>query len=136
MRTLYPVLMILALGTAAIMWSMSGVGLVIQGDDPAGGIESDKELNESAQELEDEKEDQQSGDGGFFSTSNQGDDSFIGAVIAGANQLADLATSAILLPIELQRLGLPTWLAMPLGLGGQAIAFIGFVQFVTGRRYE
>jgi len=125
--------MILALGIVGIMWSMSGVGAVLEGDNPVGGIESDKELNETANKLEEEEK---SEDNGFFQTSNQGDDSFIGAVISGLNQLAGLATSALLLPIELRRLGLPNWMALPLGLGGQAIAFIGFVQFATNRFYE
>lgn len=130
MKTLYPVLTVFAIGVVGIMWAMSGMGAMFA-DDPAQGIESDQSVNETAGELEDTDD-----SSGFFDTSNQGDDSFVGAIITGGQQIASLVTAAVLLPFELQRLGIPRWLAVPLGLAGQAVAFIGFVQFITGRKYE
>lgn len=127
MRTLYPVLIVIAIGMASIMWSMSGFGLLFGGDDPVDGLESGQQVNESAEKLSDDES---------LEVSDQGRDSFVGSVISGGEQVIGFVKSAVLLPAELQRIGLPPWMAIPLGLGAQSIAFIGFLQFLTGRVYE
>lgn len=127
MRTLYPVLIVIAIGMASIMWSMSGFGLLFGNDDPVSDLESEDRLNQSAQNLEEDES---------LEVSDQGRDSFVGSVISAGEQMIGFAKSAVLLPAELQRIGLPPWMAIPLGLGAQSIAFIGFLQFLTGRIYE
>jgi len=128
MKTLYPVLLVLAIGVGGIMWSMSGMGFVIGQDNPVDTTADDR-VNDSANELKDAQDES-------YKTSNQGSDSFVGSIISGGQQVMGLVSSALLLPLELQRLGFPRWMALPLGLAGQAIAFIGFIQFITGRVYE
>lgn len=127
MRTLYPVLVVIALGMAGIMWSMSGFGLLFGGDDPVSDLESEDRLNKSAENLQDDES---------LEVSDRGGDSFVGSIISAGDQVIGFAKSAVLLPAELQRIGLPPWMAIPLGLGAQSIAFIGFLQFITGRVYE
>lgn len=129
MRTIAPVILILAIGTAGIMWSLSGFGLVYGTGDPVDDIESGEQVNKSAENLQPEEDES-------FSTSNRGGDSFVGSVISAGSQIMSLVTAAVLLPMELQRIGLPQWFALPLGLSAQTVAFIGFLQFVSGRVWE
>jgi len=132
MRTLYPVVVILAIGVAGVMWSMSGIGLIYGQDDPVDTGESSDKLNETAQSPEQESE----GDGGLFGIGNVGEESFVGIAVSAADSIISFVTAAVLLPLELQRLGLPRWFALPLGLGAQSIAFVGFLQFIAGRDYR
>lgn len=131
MRTLYPVVVILAIGVAGVMWSMSGIGLIYGQEDPVDTGESSDKLNETAESPE-----QDSDDGGLFGIGNVGEESFVGIAISAAGSIVDFVTAAVLLPLELQRLGLPRWFALPLGLGAQSIAFVGFLQFIAGRDYR
>jgi hypothetical protein len=138
MRTLYPIVLVFAIGTAGMMWSMWGMGdhLGQSGDSAIDSLESTDKVEERAGDLEDE-EDNEDGGGGFFSAIIQGvDDSIFGIVISAAQSVTSFVKLALLLPMELQRLGLPRPMAYPLGLAAQAISFIGFLQFAAGRPYE
>jgi hypothetical protein len=132
MRTIKIVLVVAAMGTAALMWSMSGVGGIYGTDDPVDGFEAgekiEKEGNTSAVSEE-----------GNFSASadnSGGADNIVGVVLSGATAITDFAGMVALLPWELQRLGFPAFFAFPVGFLAQAIAGIGVVQFAAGRVYR
>lgn len=133
MRTIYPVILVLCIGAASIMWAGSGIGDVYGESDPVQHLESDTALNETAEELPEGAEDNQQG---FVSRILPDDDSFLGLITTGAQSMVKFATSVLLIQRELMRLGLPDWFAIPVGTAAQAIGAVGFIQFITGRRYE
>jgi hypothetical protein len=138
MRTIYPMVLVMALGTAGMMWSMMGAGQILSdsGDSGIDNLESTDKLEEQGQELKDE-EDEEEDNGGFFSAIIQGvEDSIFGLVLSAAQRIVSFAKLALLLPLELQRLGLPRGMAYPLGLAAQAVSLIGFLQFAAGRTLE
>lgn len=129
MRTLYPVLLVIALGIAVTTVNMSGFAAVIQ-NDPTQGMESgetlEQQVNDSA--LKEDKP--------FEGPAGQSDDGdIIGIIIQGSRAILDFGGAVVLLPLELRDLGAPWYAAYPAGLGLQAIAAIGLIQFWTGRRW-
>jgi hypothetical protein len=127
MRTIYPVMVVLCLGTAALMLSMSGFG-GLYGPDPTDGLDSDDELQSQASNSSVDE------DGEFGGPSvSSGDGDIVGLIISGLSRIASLAAMVVLLPLELRDLGFPWWFAMPVGLVVQTIVGIGLVQFASGR---
>lgn len=129
MRTLYPVLLVIAIGVAVTTVNMSGFAAVI-GNDPAENLESGETLEEQVQEssLNDSEP--------FEGPAGQSDDGdIIGIIIEGGRAIMRFAGAVILLPFELRKLGAPWYAAYPAGLGLQAVAAIGLIQFWTGRRW-
>jgi len=130
MRTIKIVLIVAALGTASLMWGLSGMGAVYGQSDPVSGLESGDDIKQQGN--------QSVVSNGSYDASATGasQDSVVGLIIAGTSRITDFAAMAALLPIELNRLGLPYWLAYPVGLIGQAIVGIGIVQFATNRVWK
>lgn len=132
MRTIKIVLIVAAMGTAALIWGMSGVGAIYGADDPVDGLQSgdavEREGNTSAV----------SEDGNFSASADNsgGADNIVGVVLSGATAITDFAAMVALLPFELQALGFPSYFAYPVGFLAQAIAGIGVVQFAAGRVYR
>lgn len=125
------VLVVAALGAAALMWGLSGFGALYGAADPVGDLQSGDEI---------ETQGNQSAvvEGGSYDASAEGasDDSIVGLIVSGTGAVTDFAGMVALLPFELQRLGFPYWFAWPLGVLAQAIVGIGIVQFASGRVFR
>lgn len=124
MRTNAVWFIVMALGIASLMWGLSGVGGVLSGPSAADDLSSGDELESQAPGTP-----QINGS----ADTNSGESDIVGLILAGGAGVANFIGMAILLPIELQRLGFPHWFAYPIGLGVQFLATIGLVQFVTNR---
>lgn len=128
MRTKGPILLVIALGMAAMMWGMAGV-------DEAYSSDSIDDL-QSADELQSEAN-QSAVNDSFEGQAGQTDDGdIVGLIVSGLSSVARFAGMVALLPVELRNLGAPWWFAFPIGVTAQAIVGIGIIQFGTGRLFE
>lgn len=128
MRTKGAIGVILAFGLAFALMSGSGIGAIVFGENP-----DDAESSGTLDDLIDDS-DVDEDDGGL--AGNIGDDNeptVTGFVISGAQFVASLVGAVALLPLTLMRLGFPSYFAVPVGGIAQIIAFVGLIQFVTGR---
>lgn len=131
MRTKGAIGVILAFGLAFALMSGSGIGAIVFGENP-----DDAESSGTLDELIDGADVDGDEDGGGGLSGNIGDDNeptVTGFVISGAQFIAELVRAVALLPLTLMRLGFPSYFAVPVGGIGQIIAFVGLIQFVTGR---
>ena len=131
MRTKGAIGVILAFGLAFALMSGSGIGAVVFGENP-----DDAESSGTLDELIDGADVDEDEDGGGGLSGNIGDDNeptVTGFVISGAQFVAELVRAVALLPLTLMRLGFPSYFAVPVGGIAQIIAFVGLIQFVTGR---
>lgn len=124
MRTNFVWFLVLAMGIAALMWGLAGVDSALTGPSATDDLESGSELESQAPD-----EARVNGS----ANSNDGESDIVGLILAGGAGLGNFINMAILLPIELQRLGFPQWFAYPIGLGVQVLALVGLIQFVTNR---
>ena len=131
MRTKGAIGVILAFGLAFALMSGSGIGAMVFGENP-----DDAESSGTLDELIDGADVDEDEDGGGGLSGNIGDDNeptVTGFVISGAQFITELVRAVALLPLTLMRLGFPSYFAVPVGGIGQIIAFVGLIQFVTGR---
>lgn len=131
MRTKGAIGVILAFGLAFALMSGSGIGAIVFGENP-----DDAESSGTLDELIDGADVDGDEDGGGGLSGNIGDDNeptVTGFVISGAQFITELVRAVALLPLTLMRLGFPSYFAVPVGGIGQIIAFVGLIQFVTGR---
>lgn len=124
MRTNFVWFLVIALGISALMWNLAGVDSALSGPSATDDLKSGDELESQAPG---EAEVNGSAD------SNSGESDIVGLVLAGGAGIANFVNMALLLPLELQRLGFPQWFAYPIGLAVQVIALVGLIQFVTNR---
>jgi hypothetical protein len=119
-------MIVLAIGVASMMWTMSGVGGLY--NNGADSLQSANELNESANE---------SSVRGFGADAgpNQGGN-IIGLVFTGLERIISLAGLVILLPVEMANIGFPWWFAWPVGIMTQTVAGIGILEFATQRTWS
>lgn len=131
MRTITPVLFVLALGTAALIWGMAGAGSIYGQSDPVSGMESGDAINES-------KNDSAVGGGNFSgeASASEGEGDIVGLIVSGISNVVGFAAMVGLLPWELQRLGFPSYFAFPIGFLAQGLVGIGIVQFATNRDFK
>lgn len=131
MRTIYPVLLVLALGTASLIWGLSGIAAVYTENDPIEG-------SEAGDAVEGQAGQSAAGEEGDFEASARGDDSdnLVGVVFSGIDAIVSFASMVALLPFELQNLGFPRYFAYPIGVLAQGLVGIGIVQFASGRVYR
>ena len=131
MRSKGAIGVILAFGLAFALMSGSGIGAMVFGENP-----DEAESSGTLDELIDGADVDEDEDGGGGLSGNIGDDNeptVTGFVISGAQFIAELVRAVALLPLTLMRLGFPSYFAVPVGGIGQIIAFVGLIQFVTGR---
>jgi len=132
MRTLYPILVVVALGTATLIWGISGFGDIYGQDDPIEGSNAGDQLRQQA-------DDSAASDNGSFNASARSgteNDNIVGVILSGISFIVSFATMVALLPLELMNLGFPAYFAAPVGLLAQAIVGVGIVQFATNRYYR
>jgi hypothetical protein len=116
---------VLAIAAAAMMFSMSGYGVLYQ-NNPADGLgPMQSSLNETAsnESVENGVEGQISGE----------DPSLVSMTVNGASSLGSVLAFIALMPVALQNLGFPFWFAYPVGLVVQLFGFIALSQVVIGR---
>jgi hypothetical protein len=126
MRGIVPILAVLSIAIAAMMVGMSGFEGAV-GQDPTDGLQSDDELESQAG-------DGPAGGGNFTGDaggSNDGD--IVGVIISAGSSFASFGAFAVLLPLELNRMGFPWFFALPIGLGGQLVASIAIIEAFSGR---
>lgn len=131
MRTIYPMIVVLAIAVASIMFAMSGVGALF-GEDPttsSAGDDLEDRKNESA------VQDAEDGDDGLGLDGSSSSD-LIGFIINGGQAIVSSAVLVVKLPLALRNIGFPVWFAFPLGLVSQVIVSIGIMQFISGRTLE
>lgn len=127
MRTLYPTMLILCLGIAALMFSLSGFGQLHE--NPAGDLESSEAVNDTVDNVSVKE------DGGFSGQGSDGDN-LLGFIVSAGQRIMSVASLSVKLPWEIAALGFPPWFAFPIGGLLQLIAGIGIVQFFSGRIWQ
>lgn len=130
-RTIGAVLFVLAIGTASLIWGLSGVGTIHGQDDPVSGLESGDAVHEASNESA-------VGGGNFTgeASASEGEGDIVGMIISGISSVTGFVAMVGLLPWELQRLGFPAYFAFPIGFLAQGIVGIGIVQFATNREFR
>jgi hypothetical protein len=121
------ILFMVCLAIGGTMWGASGIADVA-GPSPNEDLESGGELekqvnNSSAQD-------------GFDSNASPNDGDLVGVVVTGIFAFVDVLAFAVLLPLELEKLGVPGFAAYPLGLSAQFITSLAFVQAASGRVFR
>lgn len=128
MDTKAPLLIILSLGVGVAMYQASGAAAIIPYG-PSEDLESgDVVENKSSQHNVEE------GVGGEVNPDS--DSNIVGVIIGGSFKFVGLLTIPGLLSLEMMRLGIWSWAAIPLGFLANIITYIGLFQVVTGRIYE
>lgn len=130
-RTLYPVLLVLAIGTASLIWGFSGVGQIFGNSDPVSGIDA-------GDSIVDAKNDSAVG-GGSFNGSAEGETSgggIVGIIVSGIGFIVGFVAMVGNLPASLMQLGFPEYFAKPIGYLVVALVGLGVVQFATNRVYQ
>ena len=128
MRTITPVLLVLAIGTAGMMLGMSGFTAAWGAPAPQTDAAADA-VNGSAGSVG-------PNEGPVSGPVSTGDSSIVGLIVSGLSSLVDIAGAVVLLPLTLMNLGFPAWFSVPLGLLAQAIVGIGLVEFATNREWS
>lgn len=127
MRTITPMLVVLALGVSGMMLGMSGFADA-WGAKPPQTTAAEEQLNDSASGLN-------PGDGPVQGPVSAADSSIVGLLASGLGNLVNVAASVALLPVTLINLGFPAWFSVPVGLFGQLTLGIGIIEFATNREW-
>lgn len=127
MRSNFAVALVIAFALTGMMFGMSGF------TDAIGHSEDTTTLEDAVNASADQGavDDEGSGLSGDPRIPNDG--TLIGFIVQGASQLLNVMMMVLLLPNTMTKLGFPFWFAMPVGVGLQIVASIGFVQFAVGR---
>lgn len=121
MKSFYFIALALALAMSGAILSASGFTAII-GEERHSQQLSDKVVETGNKSVVAQ-------DGGFGSDFT----GIIGIVLAAGSYILTVAKILVLLPLELNKLGLPSWFAYTVGSSIQILGGIGFLQFVAGR---
>jgi len=128
MRTTFPLAVVLCLGVALLLFSGSGFNAVVSGSQSAGP------LGDALGQQADQSPVQ---DGNISVSRSASDEGSIAGLILGGSQTAFQVFNLLaFLPITMQRLGFPSWFAVPIGSLVYIIVGVGIAQFVSGRIYQ
>lgn len=127
-RTTWGVFLIIAIGAATLMFTLSGYGGMYQenptdGLGPVGDAVQDEAANSSV-------------NSGVEGAASSTDEPLINFVLSGAGALLTTAKLVLFLPVALSNLGFPIWFAGPVGAVIQIGTGIGIIQFISGRVYR
>lgn len=130
MRTTPALIIVFAFATGVLMFQMSGVAALFDGD-PASGLDSGDEFDERANDsvLDDE------GENDGFSQDARGDSELLGFIIGAGGIVFDYVGLLVLFPVEMAAF-MPWWAAYPIGLFLQTIAVFGVLMFFAGRVWQ
>lgn len=116
-----------AIAVGALIWQMAGFASVV-GPGPADDLRSGEAINDTARNSTINES--------FSGDARASDGSLVGFSISAISAIFDLVGFIVLLPWELNTLGLPWWAAYPLGILGWIIMSFGLVQFAGNRRFS
>lgn len=128
MRTIAPVMIVLALGVSGAMIGASGFSDAWGAPTPDTSGAQDQ-VDKSGSNLTPQQ-------GPVEGPVSSGESSVVGLISDGLKQLVLVAGAVALLPITLMRLGFPGWFALPIGSIAYTIVGIGLIQFATNRRWS
>jgi hypothetical protein len=125
------VLIILVLCLGVGFTAVEGAGLATAwGTDPqTSGDAVQKALNDSSDASAVQKDEPVVGD----AATENGDSNIVSLILSGAQRVASAFGKVVLLPLTLHQLGVPAYLAYPLGSVINVVAGIAIIQFITGR---
>lgn len=132
MDTKLPLMLILCLGVAVAMFQASGAEAVLGNTGPSEDLKSGEQFNESAREnnIDDDAK-------GYDGNVNpEADSDIVGVILGSFGQFLAILTLPGILGSEMAALGVPAFAAVPLGLLGNMIIYIGGFQVLTNRVYE
>jgi len=128
MRTTFPLAVVLCLGVALLLFSGSGFNAIVSGSQSPGP------LGDALGQQADQSPVQ---DGNISVSRSASDEGSVAGLILGGSQSAFQALNLLaFFPQTLQRLGFPTWFALPIGSLVYVVVGIGIAQFVSGRLYQ
>jgi hypothetical protein len=132
MQTKYPLFLVLAIAGATLIWVGSGMGATYGVNDPIG---SD---SPAADELQKQVGNSSVSENGSFDASSRRttDGGLVGMIVTGSQFAVTFGQIVLFLPAQLQTIGLPGYVAGPIGLLAQAMVAFGVVQFLANRRYD
>jgi len=128
MNTTTPVLLVLSIGVAGLMLSMSGFAGVWGAPVP--------QTQGAQEEVEDSASDLSPGEGPNEGPVNSGESSVIGLITNALSAITSIAGAILLLPVTLMEIGFPPFFAVPIGLLAQIIGGIGLLEFATNREWS
>jgi len=137
MRTIYPVLVVLALGVSGAMIGGSGFADVWGAPTPETDVAQEQVEKNSEKLNPNEKNDKPNQDDKAVVEGpvSSDDSSIVGIVVDSLDSIVDLAAATAVLPVTLQNLGFPMWFAGPIGSVVYIFSGIGVIQFATNRRW-
>lgn len=138
MRTITPVLVVLALGVSGMMLGATGFAGA-WGTEPPKTDAAQEQVKEQAEDLSpraNESNGDEGDDGPISGPVNSGESSIVGLVVDAVSSVTSLAGAVLLLPVTLINLGFPAWFAVPIGGLAELIVGIGVIQFATGREFR
>jgi len=128
MRTTFPLAVVLCLGVALLLFSGSGFNAIVSGSQSPGPL---------ADALGQQADQSPVQDGSISVSRSASDEGSVAGLILGGSQTAFQVVNLLaFLPITMQRLGFPSWFAVPVGSLVYIIVAIGIAQFVSGRIYQ
>lgn len=127
MRTIAPVMVVMALGVAGMMLGMSGFNDAWGAPAPQTSA-AQEELNQSAERV-DPQETPISG------PVSAADSSTVGLIASALGTITDMVAAVVVLPLTLINLGFPPFFAVPLGLLAQLITGVGLIEFAVNREW-
>ena len=129
MRTTAPVIMILCIGVAGAMVSMSGFADVWGTPEPqTAGAES--ALEDSADSVNPTGE-----EGSASGPVSSGESNIVGLIVDGGRSLAGIAAAVVLFPVTMINLGFPAWFSLPIGWFVYTLGGIGIIEWGTNREW-
>lgn len=127
MRTIVPVLLVLAIGTAGAMIGASGFADMWGAPPP--------QTDAAVEQLEEGSSQVGPNSGPVSGPVSTGDSSIVGLIVNGLTSVVDIAGAVILLPLTLMNLGFPAWFAVPIGTLAELLVGIGIIEFATNREW-
>jgi hypothetical protein len=127
-RTTFPLAVVLCLAVSLLMFSGSGFNALVDGSQSAGpvGDALGEQANESAVQ-----------DGNISVSRSASDEGSVAGLILGGSKTAfQIFNLLAFLPFTMQRLGFPTWFALPIASLVYVLVGLGIAQFVSGRIYQ
>jgi len=134
MNTKTPLFIVLSIGVATAMVTMSGVTGIWGMAGPADDLVSGDQLKSQAENHSLAGDDAEKPYKGQVNP--EADSDITGLIIGTLPKMIGLLAVPGLLSWEMMRLGIWGWAAVPVGLLFNIVTYIGGFQLVTNRRYE
>lgn len=127
-RTAFLLTVALSIGLAMAFFAGSGFNGLVTGSQDTGPLSEDIKEQGNQSVLNDDEN--------ISSDRTGSSGSLAGLILSSARAIGEIVGLVSLLPVTLQRLGFPSWFAVPLGSVVYIVAGLGVVQFLSGRVLE